>query len=119
MGTELSAGMQNDLPSHFYTHKLNSLEELKTYLDNQSILTLPDIILLEADSEGVCFSFIEKIKKNPLWRELIIVLIASEKHKEWKSRALQLKIHDYYIMPFPVEHLVERLNFLIKFKVTT
>lgn len=117
MGTPSSTFILNELPSEFYVDKLNSLEELKTYLDNQSILTLPDVILLEADNAGESFSFIEKLKKNPLWRELIIVVIASEQNKEWKTRALQLKVHDFYTMPFPVEHLIERLNFLVKFKL--
>lgn len=117
MGTPSSTFILNELPIEFYVDKLNSLEELKTYLDNQSILTLPDVILLEADNAGESFSFIEKLKKNPLWRELIIVVIASEQNKKWKSRALQLKVHDFYTMPFPVEHLIERLNFLVKFKL--
>lgn len=117
MGTELSGGILNELPSHFYINKTDTLEQLFNYLENQSILTLPDAILIEADPEGECFTFIEKQKKNPLWRELIIVLIDPQKNSEWKSRALNLKIHDYYIMPFPVEHLVERLNFLVKFKL--
>lgn len=117
MGTPSSTFILNELPIEFYVDKLNSLEELKTYLDNQSILTLPDVILLEADNAGESFSFIEKLKKNPLWRELIIVVIATEQNKKWKTRALQLKVHDFYIMPFPVEHLIERLNFLVKFKL--
>ena len=117
MGTQSSTFILNELPDEFYLHTLDSLEALKTYLDNQSILTLPDVILLEADNAGESFSFIEKLKKNPLWRELIIVVIATEQNKKWKQRALQLKVHDFYIMPFPVAHLIERLNFLVKFKL--
>jgi lipopolysaccharide/colanic/teichoic acid biosynthesis glycosyltransferase/CheY-like chemotaxis protein len=117
IGTEKSDHILKDLPSFFRVHKHQSLKELKKYLDNQSILSLPDIILMETDPAGDCFAFIEKIKKNPLWRELIIVLIATEKNKDWKARALQLKVHDYYIIPFPIEHLLERLDFLIKFKL--
>ncbi|MFA6945336.1 MAG: sugar transferase, partial [Pedobacter sp.] len=117
MGTPSTSWLLNDLPSEFYLYKHDTLEELKDYLDNQSILTLPDAILIETDSKGECFNFIKKIKKNPLLRELIIVLIASEQNKEWKSAALQLKVHDFYVMPFPSEHLIERLHFLVKFKL--
>ncbi|MDO8994812.1 MAG: sugar transferase, partial [Daejeonella sp.] len=117
MGTDSTSLLINDLPSEFFINKHHSLEELQDYLDNQSILTLPDVILIETDSEGKCFKFIEKIKKNPLYRELIIVLIASEKDKVWKASALKLKVHDFYIMPFPIEHLIERLHFLVKFKL--
>lgn len=117
MGTDSTSWLIKELPSEFFINKHHTLEGLQDYLDNQSILTLPDVILIETDSEGQCFKFIEKIKKNPLYRELIIVLIASEKDKAWKTSALKLKVHDFYIMPFPVEHLIERLHFLVKFKL--
>lgn len=116
-GTEKTAGILDSLPSTYNIHNLSSIKDLKNYLDNQSILSLPDIILLETDREGKCFDFIKDIKKNPLWRELIIVVITSEKNRDWKTRALQLKVHDYYIAPFPIEHLLERLDFLLKFKL--
>ena len=105
------------LTSSFNVNKLQSLRELKRYLNNQSILSLPDIILMETDSAGHCFTFIEEIKKNPLWRELIIVVLATEKNKNLKARALQLKVHDYYTAPFPIDNILERLQFLVKFKL--
>jgi lipopolysaccharide/colanic/teichoic acid biosynthesis glycosyltransferase len=117
MGTGPTSLLIKELPPEFFINKHHALEELQDYLDNQSILTLPDVILIETDSEGKCFKFIEKIKKNPLYRELIIVLIASERDKGWKASALKLKVHDFYVMPFPVEHLIERLHFLVKFKL--
>lgn len=117
MGTPSTSRLLSDLPSEFNIYKHDTLEELEDYLDNQSILTLPDVMLIETDSKGECFDFIKKIKKNPFWRELIIVLIASEENKSWKSTALQLKVHDFYVMPFPSEHLIQRLHFLVKFKL--
>lgn len=117
MGSDLTSWLLKELPSEFFINQHNTLEELQIYLDDQSILTLPDVILIETDSAGACFSFIEKIKKNPLYRELIIVLIASQNDKSWKSSALKLKVHDFYVLPFPIEHLIERLHFLVKFKL--
>ncbi|MHB1177154.1 MAG: sugar transferase [Daejeonella sp.] len=93
------------------------MEQLNEYLSNQSILSLPDIILIETDPHGDCFKFIEKLKQNVLFSELIIVLISTKPNKEWKARALQLKVHDHYIIPFPIEHFIERLSFLVKFKL--
>jgi len=117
MGTHLTSWLITELPSEFFINKHQTLDELQDFLDNQSILTLPDVILIETDSEGTCFRYIEKIKKNPLYRELIIVLIGDEKDKVWKPSALKLKVHDFYVMPFPAEHLIERLHFLVKFKL--
>lgn len=116
-GTSATKNIIEQLPEEFQINNNNSLQELQDYLNNQSILTLPDVILIETDLDGACFNFIQRIKKNPLWRELIIVLIGSEEHQGWKEKALKLKVHDYYIMPFPVEHLTERLAFLVKFKL--
>jgi len=117
MGTDSTAWLLKELPSEFHINKHQNLEELQDFLDNQSILTLPDVILIETDSEGKCFKYIEKIKKNPLYRELIIVLIASQEEKAWKASALKSKVHDFYVIPFPIEHLIERLHFLVKFKL--
>lgn len=116
MGTEFKTSIINQLPAHFHIDQQNSLQELCGYLDSQSIVTLPDVLLLETDLGGSCFPFVENLKQNPLWKELIIVMIGSHENKDWKSRALKLKVHDYYTIPFPVEHLVERIGFLVKFK---
>ncbi len=117
MGTPATKNIVNNLPAEFRICKTDSLHELHKHLSNQSILTLPDVVLMETDSDGDCFTFIERIKKNPLWRELIIVLIGPKEVKGWKAKALKLKVHDYYVIPFPIEHLVERLSFLVKFKL--
>ena len=117
MGTKSSGAILTGFPIEFNISQNRSLDELMEFLDNQSILTLPDVILIEADNDGECFKFIEQIKKNALWRELIIVLISTSHNKGWKARALKLKVHDYYVLPFPIEHLIERLAFLVKFKL--
>lgn len=117
VGTEQSAYILKELPATHFINKFDTLDELHDYLNEQSILTLPDIMIIETDPQGDCFHFIKKIKANSFWRDLIIVLISSERAKDWKSRALQLKVHDFYIIPFPIEHLLERLNFLVKFKL--
>jgi lipopolysaccharide/colanic/teichoic acid biosynthesis glycosyltransferase len=117
MGTDISADIVDKLPQLYSVEKLSSSEQLYDHLSNQSILTLPDIILIETDPKGECFDLIKRIKCNPLWRDLIIVVIAIKRSKEWKSKALQLRVHDYYVLPFPFDHLLERLNFLVKFKL--
>jgi lipopolysaccharide/colanic/teichoic acid biosynthesis glycosyltransferase len=99
--------------------RVNQLEvgELDQFLKDQSLLSLPDIILIEADNEGKCFDIINSIQKNPLLQGLIIVVVSPVKNAEWRKRALAMKIHDYYTFPFPVSDLCERLNFLVKFRL--
>ncbi len=116
-GSELKEGLIQELSSQFHVHSLDTIGELEPFLSEQSLLTLPDIILIEADPAGKCFDIVTKIKKNPLLQGLIIVLMAGEKRPEWKKKALELRLHDYYTAPFPATDLTERLTFLVKFRL--
>lgn len=91
--------------------------DFKNYLDNQSLLTVPDIVLIEVDENPLCFDQVAYIKKNPLLQGLIIVLMGVKEDKTWRKRALELRVNDYYTYPFPYEDFCERLNFLVKFKL--
>lgn len=92
-------------------------QDFKRYLDQQSLLTLPDIILIEVDDNKNCFDQIKEIKKNPLLQGLIVVLLGIKEDRSWRKKALELKVNDYYTYPFPLEDFCERLNFLVKFKL--
>jgi lipopolysaccharide/colanic/teichoic acid biosynthesis glycosyltransferase len=91
--------------------------KFKMYLDNRSLLSLPDIIILEVDDNKECFEQVKYIKSNPLLQGLIIVLAGVKEDKTWRKSALKWKVNDYYTYPFPLEDFFERLNFLIKFKL--
>lgn len=95
----------------------DSIAELEEYLGNQSILTVPDIILMEVDADGECFKMVQEIKKSFLLHGSIIVLLSSIDDKSLKQKAMQLKVHDFYSVPFLVDNLRERLNFLVTFKL--
>ncbi|MBW4890921.1 sugar transferase [Mucilaginibacter sp. HMF5004] len=107
----------NELEHQFAVKHLISFNSFEDYLSEQSILTLPDILLMEIDEDEYCFTLVEKIKKNPMLHGLLIVLLAKTHVPEWKNKAMQLKVNDLYTYPLPVEYLCERLNFLIKFKL--
>ncbi len=116
-GLELKDLVATELNKYFQIIFNDSLPELEAYMGNQSILSIPEIILLEVDEAGECFSLIERLKKNFLFNGLIIVLISLSNDKEPRLRAMQLKVHDFYIYPFLLSDLRERLNFLVKFKL--
>ena len=117
----LSSGPEQELvgelQQHFSIRHLLSFNAFEDYLSEQSILTLPDILLIEIDAEEYCFTLVEKIKKNPMLHGLLIVLLGKNNKPEWKRKAIQLKVNDLYFYPIPIDHLCERLNFLIKFKL--
>lgn len=91
--------------------------KFKVYLDNRSLLSLPDILIIEVDDNKDWFDQVKYIKNNPLLQGLIVVLAGIKEDKKWRSNALQLKVNDYYTYPFPLQDFFERLNFLIKFKL--
>jgi len=117
----LSSGAEDELigelKHQFSVRHMLTFNAFEDYLSEQSILTLPDILLIEVDEEEYCFTLIEKVKKNPMLQGLLIVLLAKQNNKDWKHKAIQLKVNDLYYYPLPIEYLCERLNFLIKFKL--
>src|SRR5688572_7787210 len=95
MGTQLNSLLE-ELGTQFSIHRDLTIDKLTQHLDEQSLLNLPDIIIMEVDESETCFEFVEKLKKTPLLQGLIIILLSTEKREEWKLKALELKVHDYY-----------------------
>jgi lipopolysaccharide/colanic/teichoic acid biosynthesis glycosyltransferase len=116
-GKLLKSVLFEDYDSNFNIEHLDNAEDFKNYLDSRSLLTLPDIILIEVDDNKDCFEQVGHIKSNPLLHGLVIVLLGIKDNREWRSKALVLQVNDYYTYPFPLEDFYERLNFLIKFKL--
>src|SRR6201999_1967896 len=82
-----------------------------------SILSVPEIILMEVDEYGECFDVVERLKANFLFNGVIIVLLSLSNDREFRQNAVDLRVHDFYIYPFSMQDLRERLNFLVKFKL--
>src|ERR1700761_1068986 len=116
-GSDMKDLVNSELQDYFQIAFNDSLAGLEEYLGNQSILTVPEILLMEVDDDGECFTLIEKLKKNFLFNGVIIVLISLSNDKSLKATAMRLKVHDFYIYPFSMSDLRERLNFLVKFKL--
>lgn len=92
-------------------------ENFHEYMDQQSIITLPDVILMEVDENPDCYNQVKYLKEHLLFRGIIVILLGVNESKEWRKRALSLKLNDYYTYPFPLEDLYARINFLVKFKL--
>jgi len=116
-GLELKDLVSTELNPYFQIAFNDSLANLEEYLGDQSILTIPEIVLLEVDEDGDCFSLVERLKKNFMFNGMIIVLISLSNDRDLKLTAMRLKVHDFYIYPFSMSDLRERLNFLVKFKL--
>ena len=111
-GLQLRDLVESDLNPYFHIIYHRSLPELEDYLGNQSILSVPEIILMEVDEQGECFALVEKLKSNFLFNGVIIVLVSLSNDKDLRLTAMQLKVHDFYIYPFAMNDLRESLKAL-------
>ena len=117
VGLELRDLIAADLSENFNIKFNDTLKDIEDYLGNQSILSIPDIILVEVDKNEECFQLVERLRTNFLMNGLIIVMISTQKNKKLVQKAMQMKLHDFYTYPFSTSDLRERLNFLVKFKL--
>lgn len=115
-GKLLKSTIFEDYHHDFQIEHLDEAKDFKNYVDHTSLLSLPDLVLIEVDDNVHCFDQVEYIKKNPLLQGLVVVLIGIKENKEWRRKALSLRVNDYYTYPFPLNDFHERLNFLLKFK---
>ncbi len=116
-GNLLTDHIYENLGDKFQIFSSGTAAQFNNYLAEQSLNSLPEVILIEADEQENCFKVIENIRKNALLKGLIIVLLAAKPNDSWKEKARKLKIHDYYVYPFSYEELSERLDFLVRFKL--
>lgn len=117
-GDKLNGFAQAELNSVLNDRLLCILSRnLIEYLQCQSILTLPEILLLEVDEENAWKEYVKQIKTNSLTQGIIIVLLSSKKDSLLRKEAMKSGIHDLYCYPFPLNNISERLDFLAKFKL--
>ncbi|HEX8378008.1 MAG TPA: sugar transferase [Pedobacter sp.] len=117
-GSELKDIVLPGLSSRFDVDSRSlSLNTIEKFLNEQSLLTLPDVIIIEADNKDQWIGVVRQIKQNPLLLGVIVVVISAFSNKRWKSIAMDLHVHDFYTYPFPLDDLSERLSFLVKFKL--
>ncbi len=114
VGDRYSCELHEALSQEFDIEAFHSLTELDRFLNMQTLLSIPDVIMAEVDRERKVFDLVKKIKDNPVTGGLIIILLAAEQDPVLKARAMDLKVHDLYTYPFSLPKLLERVRFLIK-----
>ncbi|MDB5011838.1 MAG: wcaJ 1 [Daejeonella sp.] len=117
-GLKFSGMISEHLNVSFDVQYLSSIAELSEYINNQSLLSLPDILIIEVDEKEECFELIQKIKSNALLRGIIIILFSGSASIELTKKAMSYKVHDLYSLPLPALNICERIHFLVKFKLT-
>lgn len=116
-GEEINGQLLSHLSPQFQVFNAPSIDKLGEYLQNQSLISLPEILLIEVDDEGKCYKLVTSIQNNPMLKGLIIVLLSRTADKARLEKVRKMKVHDYYVAPFVVADVAERLVFLVKFKL--
>jgi lipopolysaccharide/colanic/teichoic acid biosynthesis glycosyltransferase len=116
-GTLASGDVLQVLQNSFIVHAETTIDRCEVYLKEQSLFNLPDVIIIDVADREKCFAFIEKIKKDPLLKGLVVILLSNDHDNRLREAAMSYKVNDLYLYPVPVHDLCERIIFLVKFKL--
>ena len=116
-GEDFKELLLEELSDSYNISSYLTFQQLGDQLHQQMVLELPDVLILEIDEHGKCFEFIEELKRDPHLQGLLILLLTKFENQAWKTRALELKVHEYYIYPFSATSLHERINLMIKLRI--
>jgi lipopolysaccharide/colanic/teichoic acid biosynthesis glycosyltransferase len=113
-GKLLAQKVADHIGDHF--KNLDFIVDFDNYIQAQTFLSLPDMIMIEVDGNDKCFEQVSLIRNHPVLKRLIIVLIGTVESSIYRRKSLMLKVNDYYIFPFPKQDFIYRIDFLLKFK---
>jgi two-component system phosphate regulon response regulator PhoB len=77
--------------------------------------SLPDLILLDWMLPGISgVEWARRLKKEPLYRDLPIILLTARGEEEDKVRGLEIGADDYMTKPFSPKELVARIRAVLR-----
>lgn len=86
-------------------------EEAQRTLD----MTTPDLILLDWMLPGISgVEWARRLKKDPVYRELPIILLTARGEEEDKVKGLEIGADDYMTKPFSPKELVARIRAVLR-----
>ena len=86
-------------------------EEAQKALDNN----LPDLILLDWMLPGISgVEWARRLKKEPIYRDIPIILLTARGEEEDKVRGLEIGADDYITKPFSPKELVARIRAVLR-----
>jgi len=116
-GKQFGKNISKGLDEFFNLRSFDNLLELEIHINQLNILSMPEILIMEVDTKGNVFDVIKRLKQSSLTCGLIIVLLSSKIDDQYRKKAKELKVGDFYEYPFDIEQINERLQFLRKFKL--
>jgi lipopolysaccharide/colanic/teichoic acid biosynthesis glycosyltransferase len=116
-GSSMTTDVLEVLQRNFFVHAESNIDHCEAYLKEQSLFNLPDVIVIEVEDKEKCFGLITQIKKDPLLKGLVLILLSKGYDPLLRQTAMSYKVNDLYLAPIPVADLCERIVFLVKFKL--
>ena len=116
-GSTFTKEILHVLQDTFIVHAETTIDQCEVYLKEQSLFNLPDVIIIEVTDRKKCFEFIANIKKDPLLKGLVLILLSADADEELRKTAMSYKVNDLFLTPIPLKDLCERVVFLVKFKL--
>ncbi|MGK6353295.1 sugar transferase [Parapedobacter sp. DT-150] len=111
---ELDAGLNEDID----VLRFEKLSALEKHIKTQSVLSIPDIILLEIEDDAAeLLKFVLSLRNNPMTHGINIILLGFKNNKKAITSAFVSHVSDIYFYPFNIANIQERLRFLFKFKM--
>ncbi len=84
-------------------------EALAKVAENIPDLIILDVMMPKLDGFEVC----EKIRANPLWGSVRIIMLTAKDRESERKRGLDLGADDYMTKPFSTRDLLERVKKLL------
>jgi len=117
LGTKFSEELQKGLGDDVDIVVFKKLDELQAYISRQSMLHVPDTIILEVgDDLPPLLRFVRSVKNNPITNGIDIILLGFKGNKEQVRYVFLEYVSDIYFYPFNLTDIEERLKILYKFK---
>jgi two-component system chemotaxis response regulator CheY len=86
---------------------LDQLEQLQHDGD------VPDVCLVDWNMPVMDgYTFITKVRQNPEWRNIALMMVTTESEQRQIVRALAAGAHEYVIKPFTPDAIAEKLELL-------
>ena len=98
--------------------QFNTLQELNKHLQNTHMLHLPETVLIEVETQSEeLTAFLNQMKLSPITKGINIILLAIKGARgEW-IKQYNLLTNDIYFYPFTFHNILDRINFIYKFKL--
>ena len=117
LGTKFVDELDEKLHEEIDVIRFDRLTDIESHITGQSILTVPDILILEIEDEfTTTHSFVKRIKNDPVFRSINVILLGFKNNKASLTEIFASYVSDIYCYTFNISNIEERLKYFVKFK---